>query len=135
MRLLLTITISLLPSLAISADFTGKVVGVIDGDSIRVMHEGKAEQIRLSGIDCPEKHQAFGRKAKEFTSEKIPDPGQKSVMSALHDDQKLSSLHRQRHVRVTLCSKGGRRPLHRREETHRLAAQAKRPPLTQYISP
>ena len=68
MRLLLTITISLLPSLAISADFTGKVVGVIDGDSIRVMHEGKAEQIRLSGVDCPEKGQAFGNSAKQATS-------------------------------------------------------------------
>jgi len=31
----------------VRADFAGQVVGVIDGDSIRVMHEGKAEQIRL----------------------------------------------------------------------------------------
>ena len=42
------------------AEFTGKVVGVIEGDSIRVMHEGKAEQVRLAGIDCPERKQAFG---------------------------------------------------------------------------
>ena len=34
----------LLPSFAVANDFTGKVVGIIDGDSIRVMHEGKAEQ-------------------------------------------------------------------------------------------
>ncbi len=34
------------------AEFVGKLVGVIDGGSIRVMHEGKAEQIRLLGIDC-----------------------------------------------------------------------------------
>ena len=51
------------------AEFVGKVVGVIDGDSIRVMHEGKAEQIRLLGIDCPEKRQFFGTRAKEYTSE------------------------------------------------------------------
>jgi endonuclease YncB( thermonuclease family) len=57
----------LLPILAL-AEFTGKVVGVIDGDSIRVMHEGKAEQIRLLGIDCPEKRQPFGTRAKEYTS-------------------------------------------------------------------
>lgn len=37
----------------------------IDGDSIRVMHEGQAEQIRLFGIDCPEKRQPFGTRAKE----------------------------------------------------------------------
>ncbi len=51
------------------AEFVGKVVGVIDGDSIRVMHEGKPEQIRLIGIDCPEKRQPFGTRAKEYTSE------------------------------------------------------------------
>ncbi len=51
------------------AEFIGRVVGVIDGDSIRVMHEGKAEPIRLLGIDCPEKRQPFGTRAKEYTSE------------------------------------------------------------------
>ena len=33
------------------------------------MHNGRAEKIRLYGIDCPEKGQAFGSKAKQFTSE------------------------------------------------------------------
>lgn len=51
--------------------FTGPVVGVIDGDSIRVMRNGRAEQVRLHGIDCPEKGQAFGNKAKQATSELI----------------------------------------------------------------
>ncbi len=58
----------LAPVLA-QAEFIGKVVGVTDGDSIRVMHEGKAEPIRLIGIDCPEKRQPFGTRAKEYTSE------------------------------------------------------------------
>ena len=48
------------------AEFTGKVVGVIDGDTIDVLHDGAAERIRLNGIDCSEKRQAFGRKAKEL---------------------------------------------------------------------
>lgn len=67
-RSLLTIILCLPPTLAYGADFSGKVVGVIDGDSLRVMHDGKAEQIRLYGIDCPERMQAFGTKAKEATS-------------------------------------------------------------------
>ena len=50
------------------ADFSGRVVGVSDGDTIKVMHNGKAEKIRLHGIDCPEKAQPFGTKAKQFTS-------------------------------------------------------------------
>ena len=49
----------------------GKVVGVADGDTITVMHDGKGEKIRLYGIDCPEKKQAFGSKAKQFTSDKV----------------------------------------------------------------
>ncbi len=60
-------TLSLLLS-ALAADFTGRVVGVSDGDTITVLHDGKAERIRLHGIDCPEKRQAFGNRAKQFTS-------------------------------------------------------------------
>jgi len=44
-------------------------VGVIHGDSLRVMYEGKAVQIPLLGIDCPEKRQPFGTRANEYTSE------------------------------------------------------------------
>lgn len=50
------------------ADFTGRVVGVADGDTLSVLHDGKAERVRLNGIDCPEKGQAFGAQAKAVTS-------------------------------------------------------------------
>lgn len=47
----------------ISAEtYTTKVIGIKDGDTISVLHEGKEETIRLNGIDCPEKKQAFGSK-------------------------------------------------------------------------
>jgi len=46
----------------------GMVVGISDGDTITVLHDGKGEKIRLYGIDTPEEHQAFGKKAKQFTS-------------------------------------------------------------------
>jgi endonuclease YncB( thermonuclease family) len=55
-------------SFAFAEKFTGQVVGVSDGDTIKVLHNGKAEKIRLHGIDCPEKSQPFGTKAKQFTS-------------------------------------------------------------------
>ncbi len=53
------------------ADFTYKVVGVSDGDTVTVLHNGKGERIRLHGIDCPEKRQAFGKRAKQFTSKLV----------------------------------------------------------------
>lgn len=56
---------------SISPRWTGKVVSVTDGDIIKVMHEGKSEKIRLYGIDCPEKAQAFGKRAKKFTSKMV----------------------------------------------------------------
>ena len=65
--LLVLFFLSALCSLAF-ADFSGRVVGVSDGDTIKVMHNGKAEKIRLYGIDCPEKAQPFGTQAKQFTS-------------------------------------------------------------------
>jgi len=52
------------------ADFTGKVVAVKDGDTIEVLRNGtNAIRVCLSGIDCPEKKQAFGQRAKQFSSE------------------------------------------------------------------
>ena len=53
----------------LAQDFTGKVVSITDGDTIRVMHNGVSERIRLWGIDCPESKQAFGTRAKQFTGD------------------------------------------------------------------
>jgi micrococcal nuclease len=51
-----------------AADFTGPVVSVLDGDTIEVLHNTHPERVRLSGIDCPEKGQAFGNQAKQAAS-------------------------------------------------------------------
>ena len=53
----------------LAADFTGRVVGIIDGDTLEVLHHQRAERIRLSGIDCPEKGQAYGQKAKHAVAD------------------------------------------------------------------
>jgi micrococcal nuclease len=50
------------------AGFIGPVVSVLDGDTIEVLHNTSPERVRLSGIDCPEKGQAFGNRAKQATS-------------------------------------------------------------------
>src|SRR5215813_13987080 len=55
--------------LAAADQFTGKVVGISDGDTLSVLREGKAVKVRLHGVDTPEKAQAFGTQARKFTSD------------------------------------------------------------------
>ena len=51
--------------------FTGKVVGVKDGDTIEVLRSGKAVTVRLHGVDTPESGQPFGTRAKQFTAARV----------------------------------------------------------------
>ena len=49
--------------------WTGKVVGIADGDTITVMRDGREQvKIRLYGIDAPESGQAFGKVSKRNLS-------------------------------------------------------------------
>lgn len=47
----------------------GRVVHIADGDTLTVLVDQTEHKIRLHGIDCPEKKQPFGQKAKQFTLE------------------------------------------------------------------
>ncbi len=55
-------------TLVFAENFSGPVVSVLDGGTIEVLHNQRPERIRLSGIDCPEKGQAYGQKAKHAAS-------------------------------------------------------------------
>ena len=62
------------PLAAQGEKLSGRVVAVLDGDTIEVVHNNRnnrPERIRLNGIDCPEKGQAYGSKAKQATSELV----------------------------------------------------------------
>lgn len=59
------------PALLYAASFDGKVVGVSDGDTIKVLKNGKQVKIRLAAIDCPEKGQPYGQNAKRFTADMV----------------------------------------------------------------
>jgi len=51
---------------------TGKVIGVKDGDTVVVIDAANNQTtLRLAEVDCPEKKQAFGTKAKQFTSDQV----------------------------------------------------------------
>ena len=69
--LCLFLLVGLAPALLAGDTYTGKCVGVTDGDTVSVLKAGKAAKIRLEGIDCPEMGQDFGTRAKQFTSELV----------------------------------------------------------------
>jgi len=48
----------------------GKVIKVIDGDSLVVRRGNKTYEVRLYGIDAPEYRQPYSRNAKRFLNEK-----------------------------------------------------------------
>jgi endonuclease YncB( thermonuclease family) len=55
------ITALLLAATTVYADISGRVVGVTDGDTIKVLHSSSTEhKVRLTGIDAPERGQSFG---------------------------------------------------------------------------
>ncbi len=65
---MLLLLLVFLPSISSATSFTGRVVKVSEGDTIQVMNNNVVEKVMLADIDCPEKGQAFGRQAKEFTA-------------------------------------------------------------------
>ena len=51
---------------------SGRVVRVVDGDTLVVLDATQAQQkIRLQGIDAPERGQAFGTKSKKHLSDLV----------------------------------------------------------------
>jgi micrococcal nuclease len=45
-----------------------KIIAIKDGDTFVVLFDRREQVVRLEHIDCPEKKQPFGSKAKEFVS-------------------------------------------------------------------
>jgi endonuclease YncB( thermonuclease family) len=70
-RLVPTLLLILLaPTSARGADFTAKVVGISDGDTLTVLKSDKTQvKIRLQRIDAPEAGQDFATRSKQATSE------------------------------------------------------------------
>jgi micrococcal nuclease len=64
----------------------GVVDRVLDGDSLIINSGGKAVEVRLYGVDCPEYRQAYGKEAFEFTSH-VAGPGQQVTVYPKGVDQ------------------------------------------------
>jgi len=70
-RLLPLLLFLLFSALLAGKTLSGRVIGVKDGDTIVVLADKTSYTIRLDGIDCPEKQQSYGEKAKQFTSAQV----------------------------------------------------------------
>ena len=53
------------------ADFTGEVIGVLDGDTIDVLVDRQPVRVRLAEIDAPEKRQPFGTRSRQALGEMV----------------------------------------------------------------
>lgn len=73
MRQILLIALILFASHScLAAELNGRVVHVIDGDTLEVLaSNSKTVRVRLSGIDAPEWNQPFGSKAKRHLLERV----------------------------------------------------------------
>jgi endonuclease YncB( thermonuclease family) len=70
MRKLILVLTLLTPFSASSTEWTGTVIGISDGDTVKVLTTDKKQvKIRLVEIDAPEKKQAFGEQSKQSLSE------------------------------------------------------------------
>lgn len=66
------VSLSLVLSFPVWADFTGKVVKIADGDTVTVLDSNRVQhRIRLTGIDAPERRQAFGSRSKQSLSKLV----------------------------------------------------------------
>lgn len=63
----------LLAAQSVLADFSGKVVGVSDGDTITVLKDREQVKVRMVEINAPEKGQAFGNRSKQALSQLVHD--------------------------------------------------------------
>jgi micrococcal nuclease len=54
-------------------DLEGKVIRVIDGDTLDILVDGKQRRVRLEGIDSPESTQPFYHEARQALSDKVLD--------------------------------------------------------------
>ncbi|MDP1997430.1 MAG: thermonuclease family protein [Gallionella sp.] len=72
-----------------AADFSGKVIAVLDGDTLLMLRGGKPVKVRFAGIDAPEKAQPYGAASQQSLAELVLDKQVRVVSRAVDDYGRL----------------------------------------------
>ncbi len=56
-----------------SADYSGRVVAIVSGDTLEVLREGKRQRVHLADAACPKKGKRFAETAKRYAAEQTLD--------------------------------------------------------------
>lgn len=72
MKIIIALILAVACCTSFADQLVGKVVKVTDGDTVNILtSDNETHKIRLSGIDAPEKKQAFGNRSKQGLAELI----------------------------------------------------------------
>lgn len=84
-KLLFASSIFISPFIASADSFEGRVVNVLDGDTVQVLRQDNTNvRVRLYGIDAPEKDQPWGQQSKKYLIEAVASKAV-SVTGDVHD--------------------------------------------------
>lgn len=72
-----------------ATEFSGKVIAVIDGDTLLVMRGSHPVKVRLAEVDAPEKTQPFGMASQKSLAEMVKGKQIKVVSTAVDDYERL----------------------------------------------
>lgn len=99
-RYLVCVSFICLSTLVNAAEFSGKVVAVLDGDTLMVIRGGHPVKVRLAEIDAPEKSQPFGMASKKSLAEMVKGKQIQVKSSAVDDYGRLIAKVRVGEVNV-----------------------------------
>jgi endonuclease YncB( thermonuclease family) len=72
MRIFLALLLLACGAQAAAAELLGRVVRVVDGDTVTVLDADKAQYVvRLAGIDAPERGQPFGQVSRRHLADMV----------------------------------------------------------------
>jgi len=81
-------------ALANAEGFTGKVIAVMDGDTLMVMRDGHPAKVRLAEIDAPENSQPFGPASRKSLADMVKGKQVQVESRAVDDYGRLVAMIR-----------------------------------------